>query len=68
MNTGFLDPAVATVPTACGIETSLSDFASTSSALISVATVPTACGIETCNIRVMAIYYLRCNSTYRLRY
>ena len=22
MNTGFLDPAVATVPTACGIETS----------------------------------------------
>ena len=23
MNTGFLDPAVATVPTACGIETSI---------------------------------------------
>ena len=26
MNTGFLDPAVATVPTACGIETESSYF------------------------------------------
>ena len=46
MNTGFVRPAVATVPTVYGIETS--DFASTSSALISaVATVPTVYGIET---------------------
>ena len=45
MNTGFLDPAVATVPTACGIETI--GTAILSSGLIRVATVPTACGIET---------------------
>ena len=46
MNTGFLDPAVATVLTACGIETllhTLIAFRFTSS----VATVLTACGIET---------------------
>ena len=45
MNTGFLDPAVATVPTACGIETCFKAML-----LVirnSVATVPTACGIET---------------------
>ena len=46
MNTGFLDPAVATVPTACGIETL---FIKICWAIIVpvVATVPTACGIET---------------------
>ena len=46
MNTGFLDPAVATVPTACGIET----FDEKELRLYNwrmVATVPTACGIET---------------------
>ena len=48
MNTGFLDPAVATVPTACGIETStFVDWLCDQS--IKVATVPTACGIETNN-------------------
>ena len=46
MNTGFLDPAVATVPTACGIETrSFLSLINTES--LQVATVPTACGIET---------------------
>ena len=45
MNTGFVRPAVATVLTACGIETekklrSILDFQV-------VATVLTACGIET---------------------
>ena len=45
MNTGFVRPAIAIVPTACGIETfdysigyNLSKF---------IAIVPTACGIET---------------------
>ena len=58
---------VATVPTACGIETikrlELDDFCSV------VATVPTACGIETLqrNLRHHRIHVC-CNSTYRLRY
>ena len=46
MNTGFLDPAVATVPTACGIETFLI-LSTTMRTAWCVATVPTACGIET---------------------
>ena len=46
MNTGFLDPAVATVPTACGIET-LSTMNLFLRCMQPVATVPTACGIET---------------------
>ena len=45
MNTGFLDPAVATVPTACGIETTI--YVRINSCKVFVATVPTACGIET---------------------
>ena len=45
LNTGFLDPAVATVLTACGIETSWIRFSH--SACSRVATVLTACGIET---------------------
>ena len=46
MNTGFLGPAVATVLTACGIETSyqIQDRFVLGS---QVATVLTACGIET---------------------
>ena len=45
MNTGFLGPAVATVLTACGIETtSLEDI---QNQVRNVATVLTACGIET---------------------
>ena len=48
MNTGFLGPAVATVLTACGIETHLIDYGSIYvCGLSSVATVLTACGIET---------------------
>ena len=46
MNTGFLDPAVATVPTACGIETYHKKLNSYTQRYF-VATVPTACGIET---------------------
>ena len=45
MNTGFLDPAVATVLTACGIETFSNLPLEITS--IKVATVLTACGIET---------------------
>ena len=46
MNTGFLDPAVATVLTACGIETCICCEKSLTQ-LTAVATVLTACGIET---------------------
>ena len=45
MNTGSVRPAVATTPTACGIETNTSGnlFRCNNT----VATTPTACGIET---------------------
>ena len=46
MNTGFLDPAVATVLTACGIETRC-HCGSFNWRSWPVATVLTACGIET---------------------
>ena len=46
MNTSFLGLAVATVLTACGIETGSSNGLNFS-LLLSVATVLTACGIET---------------------
>ena len=46
LNTGFPDPAVATVLTACGIETIIRIIANTYLSL-RVATVLTACGIET---------------------
>ena len=45
INTGFLDPAVATVLTACGIETIASTIFLVKD--MPVATVLTACGIET---------------------
>ena len=45
MNTGFLGPAVATVLTACGIETI--DWIFPYIKTYHVATVLTACGIET---------------------
>ena len=46
MNTGFVRPAIAIVPTACGIETLLRESrAQRNSSLIAI--VPTACGIET---------------------
>ena len=67
INTGFLDPAVATAPTACGIETHLQIRILIQKDL--VATAPTACGIET---NIYSGYYddgtPSCNSTYRLRY
>ena len=46
MNTGFVRPAVATVPTVYGIETNLYVIR-LSSTTESVATVPTVYGIET---------------------
>ena len=60
---------VATVLTACGIETSSIILATISSFL--VATVLTACGIETgrfVSSRLNPYFFLCCNSTYRLRY
>ena len=68
INTGFLDPAVATVLTACGIETC--EEKETVTVIIEVATVLTACGIET---KLLArskngAILKSCNSTYRLRY
>ena len=58
---------VATVPTACGIETK--NKAEFICALFKVATVPTACGIETVHPEhVSHCSLVSCNSTYRLRY
>ena len=45
MNTAFLDPAVATVLTVCGIETRVRFFECPD--VLPVATVLTVCGIET---------------------
>ena len=56
MNTGFLGPAVATVLTACGIETLLVIVPYYSSPPSSVATVLTACGIETLKIKILSYY------------
>ena len=69
INTGFLDPAVATVLTACGIET-VHSYDELAQHLLIVATVLTACGIETYSfLRLVAIKLLKgCNSAYRLRY
>ena len=64
INTGFLDPAVATVLTACGIETSSFSLQFKRK----VATVLTACGIETNANTFFMINSFRCNSAYRLRY
>ena len=67
MNTGFVRPAVATVPTACGIETHFPSGFPTIQDV--VATVPTACGIETTLIEIDDMYQRRsCNSIYCLRY
>ena len=46
MNTGFVRPAVATVPTVYGIETSINCI-SKMRCILYVATVPTVYGIET---------------------
>ena len=45
MNTGFVRPAIAIVPTACGIETNEQIFSIMNDSIIAI--VPTACGIET---------------------
>ena len=58
---------VATVLTACGIETDGESPAG--QVLYKVATVLTACGIETITIFVILVINNKCcNSTYRLRY
>ena len=69
MNTGFLGPAVATVLTACGIETK-SEFGTIEHPNNTVATVLTACGIETERLLDLTTKDILkgCNSTYRLRY
>ena len=66
VNTGCLP--VATVLTACGIET-IYDTARLRRFLL-VATVLTACGIETILKKLISIriWLLSCNSAYRLRY
>ena len=46
MNTGFVRPAIAIVPTACGIETQQLPCC-LDAATLCIAIVPTACGIET---------------------
>ena len=66
MNTGFVRPAIAIVPTACGIETCFIVVCLAQKK--SIAIVPTACGIETSHFFQYALRYLYCNSTYRLRY
>ena len=52
LNTGFLEPAVATALTACGIET-FSIFKINPKYLLKVATALTACGIETIQYYVL---------------
>ena len=63
------DGDVATVLTACGIETYYITLARTSMQC-HVATVLTACGIETKqnSLVLTATMHWSCNSTYRLRY
>ena len=46
MNTGFVRPAIAIVPTACGIETGGRTLVDRPY-IYKIAIVPTACGIET---------------------
>ena len=46
------DLTVATVPTACGIETPVT-FSLIKGHILFVATVPTACGIETLQLRML---------------
>ena len=68
INTGFPDPAVATVLTVYGIETDLQSQILPSNLL--VATVLTVYGIETipkCSAAFLT-QEIGCNSTYRLRY
>ena len=57
---------IATVLTACGIETYY--IMKTSMIEAHIATVLTACGIETKATLALARTGLNCNSTYRLRY
>ena len=58
---------VATVLTACGIETP-PYFCYQFWYIVDVATVLTACGIETMALKPIWFWISRCNSTYRLRY
>ena len=58
LNTGFSDPAVATVLTACGIETLKVDCLLLP--YTSVATVLTACGIETGYVHIPPQRLLNC--------
>ena len=60
---------VATVLTACGIETIMELNEQMVKSIDKVATVLTACGIETVSDVIYGnAWSARCNSTYRLRY
>ena len=66
MNTGFVRPAIAIVPTACGIETYNKPHRKTF-VVPPIAIVPTACGIETITQYGPSTYNIikYWNSTYR---
>ena len=55
MNTGFVRPAVATVPTVYGIETFFTNIKSVYHS--TVATVPTVYGIETLQKLIFLIFF-----------
>ena len=60
MNTGFVRPAIAIVPTACGIETTLSLSDAVKIGREYIAIVPTACGIETESTKINGILFNFC--------
>ena len=62
----YVKQNIATVLTACGIETY--SFLDGDDLTKYIATVLTACGIETIHLYVRTLEKLDCNSTYRLRY
>ena len=66
MTKAYSTSCVATVLTACGIETYV--MKDVRDSFKAVATVLTACGIETDGRLVMTFIIVSCNSTYRLRY
>ena len=66
MNTGFQRPAVATALTVYGIETINTLLLRI--IIVCVATALTVYGIETATGSKLTNSFMRCNSTYRLRY
>ena len=66
INTGFLDPAVATAPTACGIETTDSFVGNFEFVQLQQHLPLAVLKLQLSN--TMTNIICRCNSTYRLRY